>query len=184
MEVGDRIILFLRANRLYRKVSRKCWASVLYIKVRMREIGFNTGKFSVIPLNFEDKRTNMNFVWEITYLTAFRIDFFFSWKAICLIWFTGSMTSPSWGWLTKGGYYLEGSVSGCSVLSLTSFKTHFLTSVSLLLGAFKCKPHIAVYWNRPLDFIQSCPFLSDLTVIVMCFITYKRIVVHKWNSCQ
>lgn len=50
---------------------------MLYMKVRVREIGFNPGIFSITLQHFEDERTDMNFTWEFTYLTAFRIDLFF-----------------------------------------------------------------------------------------------------------
>lgn len=57
--------LLFRANYLHREVAEK--ALVLCIKVRMRELMFNTGRFSVIPQHF-DERADMNFVWEITFL--------------------------------------------------------------------------------------------------------------------
>lgn len=144
MEVGDRIIYSSEQTVYIEKWHRKGWASVLYMKVRVREIGFNPGIFSITLQHFEDERTDMNFTWEFTYLTALRIDLFFFLKAICLIRFIDSMTAWSWSWVNKCVHDLASSVLAGFMLSFCYFKTlYFVTSVSVL---HHVSDHILSHW--------------------------------------
>ena len=60
LEIG---LFYFSEQTIYtEKWPRKGRASVLCIKIRVREIGFNPGRFSIIYQQFEDERADRNFV--------------------------------------------------------------------------------------------------------------------------